>query len=93
MIRLKHNDAITFNYMSKFNGALPASYRVFSAISEAIEAGGNPGTVKDMVALDRVQHTAGGTPVQDGDQVLVEGKYFTVAIDNEKALLVLITSS
>jgi hypothetical protein len=85
MIKLKHDDLITFGFISRYNGMLEASYRVRSAISEALEAGADPGRVQDKVALVRINADPSGIPVQTNDLLLIEGKYFTLALDGDIA--------
>jgi len=85
MIKLKHNDVVTFDFMSRHNGVLPASYRVYSAISGALEAGADPGPVQDHVILERVLATDASIRVQNGEHMMIEGKYFTLQLTGDNA--------
>jgi hypothetical protein len=87
MICLKHNDVIMFDFLSRFNGVIPAAYRVYSAISGALEAGADPGPVQDSVALDRITATGAGIPVQNGEHLMIEGKYFTLVLNGDQATI------
>ncbi len=97
---LKHNDHIQFEYHDVYLGAVVATYRVYSVISDALACGANPisalKTVPeggDHVQLRRVANNlcvegTGALLLWAGRHVVVvEGQTYMVEIDGPSAAL------